>query len=100
MMATATTLTLSLSTTHWVIDRVHSHAPYFRTPAEPTATARLATRNIHMIGVSDLSDGGISVFVNTANFTGRHPHQSITAFAVIQHGLLTGAPSDLSTSAR
>src|ERR1700741_513508 len=99
MMPNTTAFALALTTTHRVIDGVHHHTANVRSPSEPTGSSSLAARDVHMIGVSDLPDGRVSVFVDLPNFTGGQPYQRITSFAVIEDYLLTRAPSDLATSA-
>jgi len=100
VMAATATFTLALTTSHRVINRVHCHAANVRPASQPTGSSSLAARNVHMVGVSNLPDGGVSVLVDLANFTRRHPHQSVPGFAVIQDCLLTRAASDLTTAAR
>jgi hypothetical protein len=100
MMPAAAAFALALAASHGVVNRVHYHTANVRPSTQPTGSSSLTARNIHVIGITDLPDGRVSVLVDLSDFTRRHPHQSITGFAVIQDGLLAGAASDLTTSAR
>src|ERR1700676_3478335 len=85
--------------THRMIDRIHGHAAHMRTPPTPTRASGFSARHIHMIDISNLTDRCVSVFVNAANFAGRHFYKRVTAFEVVQSGLLTGAARNLSAAA-
>ena len=86
---------LPLAAAHWMIDRVHRHATHMRTPPLPARPACFATRHVHVIDVADLTDRRVTSLMNAPDFTRWHFHQTVTAFAVIQRRLLTGAACDL-----
>src|SRR5438874_5065029 len=100
MMPCAATLRFSLAAAHRVIDRVHDHAAYMRTPALPAGAAGLAARHVHVIEVADLADRGETGVVNPANFARRKFDERITGFAVAERRLLPGAPCNLSATSR
>ena len=89
----------ALAPAHRMIDRIHGHAAHMRTSPTPTRASRFPARHIHMIDISNLTDRRVSVFVNAANFAGRHFYKRVTAFEVVQSGLLTGAARNLSAAA-
>ena len=86
MVASATALALALTATHRVVDRVHDHAADMRANAEPTAATRLASRDIHVVGISNLADCGVAIFVDAADFSRGKLDEGITAFAVGERG--------------
>ena len=100
MVAAATTLTLALTSTHRVIDRIHCHTADMRTSTQPTTSSRRAARHVHMFNVSDLADRRVRVFMNASHLPGRHSHERITPFTVAQNCLLTRASGYLAAPAR
>jgi hypothetical protein len=68
MVTTATALALTLTATHRVIDRVHNHSANMWADSKPTAAACLAGRDIHVIGITDLADRGVAIFIDATNF--------------------------------
>src|SRR5215472_17025988 len=98
-MTSTAALRFTLAATHRVVDRVHHHAAHMRPPALPTGPPGLAGGNVHMIDIADLTARGVCVCVDTSNFTRRHLHQGVTAFEVIENGLLAGAAGNLATAA-
>src|SRR5436305_13495337 len=99
MTATAA-LVFTLAAAHRVIDRVHHHSANVRTASLPAGAAGFPTGDVHVIDVSDLTDRRETIFVDPAHFAGRHFHQRVTSFEVVQNCLLTGAAGDLATAAR
>src|SRR6266550_7220098 len=51
-----------------MVDRVHDDAAVMRTPAQPTGTAGLADRDVHVIGVRHRTDGAAATAVHQALF--------------------------------
>ena len=70
MMSSTAALAFALTATHRVVNGIHDHTADMRTNSEPTATACFASRDVHVVGVSDLADRGVTVFVDAANFAG------------------------------
>src|SRR5205807_6785983 len=100
MMPPAAALRFSLAAAHRVIDRVHDHAAYMRTPALPARAPGLAARNVHVIDVADLADRGETGVVNPANFARREFHERVTGFAVAERRLLARAARNLTAASR
>src|SRR6516225_7386601 len=98
-MASATALGFALATAHRVVDRVHDHAAHVRTASLPAGASGLAAGDVHVIDVPDLADRGVAILVDAANFAGGQFHERVTAFAVVQRGLLAGAARDLAAAA-
>ena len=61
----------TFATAHRVVDRVHGDAAVVRTTPEPARAAGLAERDVLVIGVRDLADGGAAVEVHLADFAAR-----------------------------
>ena len=99
MVTTATALALALTSTHRVIDRVHDHTADMRSNAEPTAATRLAGRDIHVVGVADLADRGVAIFIDAADFAGGEFQKRISALAVGKGGKRTRAADHLAAAA-
>ena len=97
-MAAATALGLALAATHRVIDRVHDHAAHRRPDTAPTAAPGFAGRFVHVLGIADLADCCVAVFVNLADFTGRQFHQRVTSFAVVDDDQLASTAGDLTAA--
>src|SRR2546421_9200668 len=95
MMPSSATFGLPLATAHWMIDRVHRHAPHVRAASLPACPACFATRDVHVIDIANLANRSVTGLVNAPDFARRHFHQSVTAFAVVQGRLLAGAARDL-----
>ena len=53
-----------------------------------------------MLDVTDLSDGGVALFIDAAKFPGSHLKKGISTFTVAQDGLRSGTANDLPTLAR
>src|SRR5262245_3587780 len=83
-----------------MIDGVHHHAAHMRSSALPTSTPRLAARNVHMIDVANLAYGRETVFVNSANFAGRHFDQRITSLQRGERRLLPCTARNLPPTTR
>src|SRR6185295_18993809 len=62
---------LSLAAAERMVDRVHGNAANRRPDPEPTAPARLPERDVFMVQIADLADGGVANLVHPANLTGR-----------------------------
>ena len=87
VMASATPLTLTLSTTHRVINRIHRHTASLRANTEPTRTTSFSTDHIHVLYVSNLANGCIALFIDAAQFARSHLDESISAFTVTENCL-------------
>ena len=95
MMASATPFALSLTTSHGMVDGIHDHAADVRAASKPACAPGLAAGNVHVVGISDLADRGVAFLVDPANFSRGELDQGITAFAVRQGGVSTGATDHL-----
>src|SRR6516164_4719456 len=91
VMSATASFALALSAAHRVVDRVHRHSAYFRPAAEPACPSSLAAGNVHMINVADLTHSGVGALVDPPHFTGRQANQRVSALAVAQDRLLSGA---------
>src|SRR5258708_3949670 len=99
MLATAATLALALAATHGVIDRVHDHAAHMRTASEPAGTAGLAERDVLVLDVTDLADGGVALGENLADFTGRQADLRVTGIDRHDGRAAAGGAADLGAAA-
>ena len=66
-----TTRGLTLTTTVWVVNRVHHDTADGRANALPALTAGLTPVDVGLFGVSDFTDGGAAAHVDVADFTRR-----------------------------
>jgi len=98
MVTTATALALALTSTHRVIDWVHDHAADMGANPEPTAATCLAGRDIHVVGVTDLADRGVAIFIDAADFAGGEFQKRISALAVGKGGKRTRAADHLAAA--
>jgi len=80
LLATATTLRLTLTTTVRMIDGIHRHTANVRTTTEPTTATGLAERLLVVITVADFANGGSALGVDDAKFAGRHLQLSYAVF--------------------
>ena len=80
---------LALSAPVGMINGVHRDAADMRPPALPSSPSCFANGDIFMIGVSDLSDGRVTLDVDLAHFAGRKPHLRVTS--LLGHELRGGA---------
>src|SRR5437868_5768035 len=87
-----------LTAAHRVVNRVHHHSAHVRTTSLPARASRFSAGDVHVIDISNLADRGETVFVNPAHFARRHLDQRVTAFEVVQDGLLTRASRNLSAA--
>src|SRR5215475_8510388 len=60
-----------------VIDRVHRDAAVMRPAAEPALAARLADRDVHMIGVGHRADGAAAAAVDQALLARVQPQDDV-----------------------
>src|SRR5271155_4474901 len=95
VLASATTLALALAATHGVIDRVHDHAAHMRTAAEPAGATGFAERNVFVLDVADLADGGVALGENLADFTGGQADLGVTGIDRHDRRAATGSAADL-----
>ena len=98
MVTTATALALALTSTHRVIDRVHDHAADMGANPEPTAATCLAGRDIHVVGITDLADRGVAIFIDAADFAGGEFQKTVSALTVGEGGDRSGAADDLAAA--
>src|SRR5438045_8602083 len=82
MVAATASFGFALAAAHRVIHGIHHHATDMRSAPLPASASRFATRNIHVIDVSNLAAAGETAFVNSSNLAGRHFHQRTTGFVV------------------
>src|SRR5205814_7934961 len=72
MMSATAAFGFPLAPAHWMIDRIHRHAPDMRTPPLPARPACFATRHIHVIDVADLTNRRVTGLMNAPDFTRWH----------------------------
>jgi hypothetical protein len=72
LLATATTLGLTLATTVGVVDGVHRHTADMRATTEPTAATGLTERLLVMITVADFTDRGSAHGIHNAELSRGH----------------------------
>src|SRR5688572_23425914 len=89
----------SFTTTMRVIDWIHHHPAYIRTPAKPANPSRLPHVNILMIRIANLSDSGHAGRKDSTHFTGPEPHLHIVAITSHHLSRTTRTPNQLSTFA-
>ena len=100
MMAPTATFRFPLTPAHRVIDGIHHHTAHMRPATLPASASRFATRDIHVIDVTDLTNRGEAILVDPANFARRQLHQRISRFQGGKRRLLPGGPRDLATASR
>jgi hypothetical protein len=86
----ATTRPPSFTPTHRVIDWVHRGTADVRTNPHPTGTTSLADPNIHVIQITDLTDGRSARAGNAAHFARGQSNLSPLAIASVQRGVSPG----------
>src|SRR5262249_44065618 len=80
---------LALAAAHRVVDGVHHHAAVVRPEAQVADAARLAVRDVLVLEVADLPDGGVAVDVHLAPLAAGEAHLRVAALA--RHQLGAGA---------
>ena len=98
VMTPASTFALPLSTAHGMVDWIHDHAPDVGASSQPASSAGLSTGDIHMVGITDLTYGGVALLVDSADFAGGEFDQGISAFAVGESRLGTCAADHLGSA--
>ena len=63
-----------------MVVRVHGRTTVLRADTEPAAAACLTERDVLMLEVADLADGGAALDMNFAKLTRRHTEECIFAF--------------------
>ena len=92
VLTTTTGLGFALTTTVRVVNRVHAHAADGRADTLPASAACFSGNLVHVIAVTDGTDGAVAVFVEATEFTRRHFHEVPTTVAGSEHcGLSCGA---------
>src|SRR5438093_10016619 len=72
-------LRLALAAAVRMVDRVHRGAAHGRALAEPAAAARLADRDVAVLDVPDLADGGAAGEEDAAHLAGRQAKCGVAA---------------------
>ena len=100
LLATATALGLTLTTTVGVIDRVHRHTADRRADTEPTGAAGLAEGLLIVVAIADLADRGAALGVDVAQLARRHLERRLTVLDRHQLKAGPGAAGDLRAASR
>jgi hypothetical protein len=96
----ATTLGSTLTTTVWVIDRVHGGTANMGTPTQPACATCFTKPNIHVIAITNLPDGRTAFTGNTSNLTARQGQLRPIGFSSHQCCLSTGRATKYSPATR
>ena len=83
---------LALSTSVRMINGVHRDAADMRPPVLPSGPPCFANGDIFMIGVSDLSDGGLAGPKNATHLAGLQSNLYVRPFSAHYLRRTTGAP--------
>src|ERR1700722_622905 len=94
-----TTGGLALTTTMWVVHRVHHHTAHRRAVALPAHPPGFTPVDVGLLGVTHLADGGAAAHVDTTNLTAGHPQRGVTAFLAEQLDTRAGRASQLGSAA-
>ena len=70
----------ALAAAERVVDRVHGDAAHVRALAQPAAAAGLADRDVLVVEVADLADGGDAVEEELPDLARGHLHRDVVAF--------------------
>jgi hypothetical protein len=62
--------TLAFTTTHWMINRIHSHTTHMWTLSHPAGTTGFPQLLTFMLRIADLANTCPAFSMKTANFTG------------------------------
>src|SRR5438477_5727107 len=82
-----------------MVDRILRHGPAERADATVPRTPCLAKDDVLVIGVANLADGGVTVFVDQADFTGRQTDLRVSFVARHERGRPPGSADHLGASA-
>src|SRR5262245_51325878 len=93
-------LRLALAAAVRVIDRVHRHPAHARTPPEPSRAAGLAVRDVAVVEIADLTDGGAAGALHQPELAGRQLEQRVLAFLRHQLNGRPGPAAELTAAAR
>ena len=66
-----TTLGSTFPTAKRMVHRVHGSTACMRSSTEPAFATGFSQVDVHVIGITDLANGGPALGTDTANFTGR-----------------------------
>src|SRR4029453_16650110 len=94
------TLALALATTHRVVHRVHDGAAHGRAEAAPAHAPGLADRDVLVVEVADLADGGHAVYGDQPDLARGQSQRGAVAFLGEQLRLGSGAAAELGAAAR
>lgn len=90
---------LTFTTTMGVIDGIHNNTPNLRTLSKPTGTTSLTDGNVHMVLVTNGTDGGGTLIEHHPHLAGGHLEGDVIPFLGDQSGAGTGGPNKLPTPA-
>src|SRR5579872_4605766 len=88
---------LALTTTVWVIDRVHRETTHRGTNTEPALRTGLAVFAQVVLVIADLTDRGAAVDMHLASLAGLQPQVGIDAFPSGERHRAAGAAGELAT---
>src|SRR5689334_16643604 len=71
---------LALATAMRMVAGVHRRATDLGALTQPAAAARLASRLVFVLDVTDLADGRLTADVDAAQLSARHPDDRVVAF--------------------
>jgi hypothetical protein len=77
MLTPTTALTLTLTSAHRMVDRIHDHSTGVRTPTQPTGATGFTQANFFMRNVAHLPDRGVTISMQTANLSGWKPQKGV-----------------------
>ena len=88
--------TSSFPSPKWVVYRIHGHASHPRPTAKPPTPTSLPVRDVLMLKVADLPEGGFAVLMHQPHFSRRELHGCVYAFSRHQLRGGPGTPDNLS----
>src|SRR5271155_3729582 len=91
---------LALATAVRMVNRVHRNSTHMTALAEPSRAPGLADRNIFMVEIADLADGGAAIRLHHPLLARRQLEQRHLALFGHQLSLHTGAARELGAGAR
>jgi hypothetical protein len=86
------------ATTVGMVDRITRDTAVDRANAAMTGPACFAENDVFMLGVADLTDGGVAIFVNAPNFARGKANLGVAFVARHEGGSATGGADHLSTA--
>src|SRR5580765_8261541 len=100
LLPTASGFRFTCAATVRVVDRIAGNTTVNRTDTAMTRATRFAQNHVFMLGITDLTDGRVAIFINATDFAGRKADLRVALVTRHQSGSTAGSADHLSAATR